>query len=86
MMVASNLRFLRQREGYTQGHLADYLKIDRSTYTYYETGKTEPKLARLQLLAELYRVTIDQLINCDMIGDPQFQKKRSTEMVEKDGG
>lgn len=74
MMFANNLRFLRQRDGYTQRYLAEYLNIDRSTYTYYEMGKTEPKLAKLQELAKLFQVTIDEMINCDMALDPRFTK------------
>lgn len=75
MMVANNLRFLRQRDGYTQRFLANYLNIDRSTYTYYEVGKTEPKMVKLQALSQLFQVTIDELINCDMANDSRFVKR-----------
>ena len=34
------LRTFRMENGYSQSHLANVLGIERSTYTYYETGKT----------------------------------------------
>lgn len=75
MNFAKNLRFLRQRDGYTQRYLANYLNIDRSSYSYYEIGRSEPKLAKLQRLAALFGVTIDEMVNCDMAKDPRFEKK-----------
>ena len=36
------LRKLRLKAGYSQKNVADLLNVSRSTYTYYETGKTSP--------------------------------------------
>ena len=40
------------------------LGLDRSTYSYYETGKTEPNIRGLKTLARLYNLTIDDLVYC----------------------
>ena len=53
---------LRERAGYTQQVVAEYLHISRSAYTYYETGKTEPDLEKLLLLVDLYRISIADLL------------------------
>lgn len=47
----------------TQQQVADKLNIDRSTYSYYETGRSAPTLETLNALARLFRVTVDDLIN-----------------------
>ena len=37
--LATLLRELRQRAGFSQREVASILNMNRSTYTYYETGK-----------------------------------------------
>lgn len=54
---------LRQKEGLLQRDVADQLHIDRSTYSYYERGKTNPPLDILIKLAntiEKFRTSIEQ--------------------------
>ena len=59
------LRELRTKHGFTQAEIAGKLGLDRSTYTYYETGKTEPPLSRLLLLSKIYNVSLDTLVGRD---------------------
>lgn len=56
------LKRLRISNGYTQNRVADYLHINRSTYTKYEHGR-EPELDSLIALAGLYGLTVDELIS-----------------------
>ena len=58
------LKKLRMAAGYTQKNIADLLGMDRSTYAYYETGKTEPNIRNLKKLSTLYNVRIEDLVNC----------------------
>ena len=37
--ICEILRQLRQKAGLTQEQVSNYLSVDRSTYSYYETGK-----------------------------------------------
>lgn len=60
--LAQNMKLLRESNGLTQKKVAQYLFVDRSTYSYYESGKTQPNLKMLTLLADLYGVSIDALI------------------------
>ena len=46
-MISYWLKFYRHECGLTQQQVADRLKIERSTYTYYETGKTKPDIGTL---------------------------------------
>lgn len=56
------LRQLRLNAGFTQQNVADALNINRSTYTYYETGKTTPDIQTLKRLSRIFDVTIDTFL------------------------
>lgn len=62
MSLARQLRYLRKKANLTQQQVADVLGINRSTYAYYETGKTSPKLQTLQALARIYNTNVDILL------------------------
>ena len=55
-MIAKTLEKLRENNGYTQRQVADALNIERSTYTYYETGKTTPDINTIIKLAKIFNV------------------------------
>lgn len=56
------LRKLRKFYGYTQQEIAEKLYMERSAYTYYETGRTQPRIDILIQLADLYDVSLDCLL------------------------
>ncbi len=60
--LSKQLRFLRRYNAVTQQEIADALCVDRSTYAYYEMGKTQPPLFMLVKLARLYEVSTDYLL------------------------
>ena len=62
MELKDVLRKLRLHYRYSQRELAGYLGIDRSTYAYYESGKTTPPLNTLLELSDLYKVSLDFLV------------------------
>ena len=62
-MLSKKLRSYRERLGLTQKQIADTLNIDRSTYSYYEIGKSYPTLDTLIKLAQMFKVTIDELLS-----------------------
>lgn len=55
--LGAMLRQYRNNCEFTQQQIADVLKIDRSTYSYYETGKTEPSLATISQLARIFNIS-----------------------------
>lgn len=61
--LSDQLRMTRMSCNLTQQQVADKLEIDRSTYTYYETGKTTPSIFTLMKLAEIFQVPIDSILN-----------------------
>lgn len=61
--LSDQLRMTRMSRNLTQQQVADKLQIDRSTYTYYETGTTTPSIFTLMKLAEIFQVPIDSILN-----------------------
>ncbi len=59
--LGENLRKFRKENGYTQKFLADYLSLERSTYSKYEVSRN-PDLVSIIQLAALYGVSVDELI------------------------
>lgn len=64
--LTQKLKAFRESRGYSQNQLADYLGIERSSYTRYETGETEPSLFALKKLSILYGVSADFLLDIHM--------------------
>ena len=59
---SEQLKRRRKQEGLTQELLGEALGIDRSTYAYYEGGKTCPDLRMVCRLAGIFRITPNDLL------------------------
>lgn len=55
------MRKYRNEHNYTQKKIADYLGIDRTTYSKYETVR-KPELDVIMKLATLYDVSVDEFL------------------------
>lgn len=66
--LAANMRSLRDVYGYSQDYVSSRIHVARQTYSNYERGKKLPDIPTLLSLAELYQVTLDQLLFGDFSG------------------
>jgi transcriptional regulator with XRE-family HTH domain len=64
--IASNIRYIRARKGFTQEYFAEELKWSRSMVMSFESGRTEPSINRLIELSKYTRIPIDTLIKTDL--------------------
>ncbi len=62
-MLSRNLRTFRTQCSLSQLQVANALGIDRSTYSCYEIGKTQPHPNVLLRLAHLFNVSVDELLS-----------------------
>lgn len=60
--VAEKLRHYREACVLSQKQVADALNIERSTYTKYETGDSEPNLTTIVKLAAIYNISPVELL------------------------
>lgn len=70
IQLAENLRKLRDDYNYTQTQIAEKLNISRQAYSNYETGKRIPDIDMLIRIADIYQITLEQLLiqNCSKTG------------------
>lgn len=60
--IGESLRRVRLEHNFRQREVAEAVGVDRSTYSFYETGRTRPSLETLCSLAKIYNVTIGYLM------------------------
>ena len=65
MKFVDNLKGLRKMVGLSQAQLAEKLGTTQKTVSHWETGYTEPSIAQLIDLANIFKVTLDDLVGRD---------------------
>lgn len=88
------LKYYRESCELSQQQIANALNVDRSTYTYYETGKTTPSASTLLKLAKILNVpcsifleSINQELDLNsLVADSVYNKKSrdTTKSYESD--
>ncbi len=73
-----NIRVLRKKLSLTQDQFAQQLGIKRSLIGAYEEGRAEPKLELLQKMAEVFSITVDDLIGKEFSPDSVLPEKKFT--------
>ena len=73
MALAVNIKRLRKKKGWSQSELAEKIEFSLSHITRIETGKYNPSLSVAMKLAEVFDVSLDQLVN-----DPEDDSKGTT--------
>ena len=63
MGFAENLTGLRKLNNYSQEDLAERIGVSRQTLSKYETGESLPDIEKCRLLADVFSVTVDDLIS-----------------------
>ncbi|MEJ0081377.1 MAG: helix-turn-helix transcriptional regulator [Puia sp.] len=65
-IAAQNLKYLRKLRGWTQEEFASKLKIKRSLLGAYEEERAEPRLEVLELVSDMFRLSLDELLRKKM--------------------
>ena len=73
--IPNNIKYLRKKKGYTQETFAQALGINRPSVGAYEEGRADPRLTTLSKMAELFEVTVDELINEDLTRENRVPKQ-----------
>ena len=60
--IGDNIRVLRKKNGLLQKDLADQLNITRQALSNYEVGKRIPDIFELIRMAEIFKVSVDEII------------------------
>ena len=80
-LVSSNLKILRKAKHWTQEQCSDQLGIKRSLLGAYEEGRADPPLENLLKIAEVFNLSVDELVSTDLnrISTQKFEGKGGAE-------
>lgn len=77
MELHEKIRTLRVQNHMTQEELAERVFVTRTAVSKWETGKGYPGIDSLKLLAELFRVSLDELISREDVDTCRRQQERA---------
>lgn len=83
MELHEKLKYYRKNLNLTQQQVADALGIKRSAYAYYETGKSMPKLPVLKLIAKLYNLSLDMLLDNLFNDTEEFKLNSNNDYLQR---
>lgn len=63
MKFNEKLKLLRKQKDLSQEQIANYIGVGQTTYSRYEDLKTYPDIFTIKKLANLYGITLDQLVS-----------------------
>lgn len=66
---------LRKEKGYSQTDLANELGVSYKAVSKWETNEAQPKLSRLKDLAQVFDISVDELINCRIADNDAVENK-----------
>jgi transcriptional regulator with XRE-family HTH domain len=83
MDLANSIKKLREEKQLLQKEVASHIGVDKSTYSKIEKGTREVSVKELQLIAQLFGMSIDQLVNFegDMPQEVTLEDKSSIEQM-----
>ena len=74
-MLQENIYALRRKAGLSQEQLAERLAVTRQTISKWEGGHSVPDLEKLQAMAAVFGVTLDELIGTEVPAPPKQSLK-----------
>lgn len=66
ILISRNLKFLRKKLNFTQEELAEKLSVKANTISNYEKGVSQPDIATISTLMEIFNVSSDELLFEDL--------------------
>ncbi len=68
-MISENLTLLRKRADFTQEAVAEKIGVSRQTVAKWESGESVPDVLHADRLAELFDVTLDDLLHTSLTAE-----------------
>ena len=82
--MGNNLKYYRKKSGKTQTQLSEFLGMSLNAYGHYETGRRQITPDKLAKLADLYGVSVDDLIGRGEAENIGRQIQEVPELVPED--
>lgn len=82
MTLGQNIARLRAQKNFSQGDLADALEVSRQSVSKWETDASIPELDKLLRLAELFGVSLDELVKGETPPETERVRHADAELGE----
>ena len=76
MILADKIMNLRKKAGWSQEELAERLDISRQSVSKWETDSAIPDIEKLKLLAEIFEVSITELLGMECEEDTKRKDEK----------
>ena len=84
MKLGNSLYTARKKSGLSQEDVANKLGVSRQTISKWETNETLPDICQSKRMAQLYHLSLDELIDFDMdIKEIEQMIENTTEETQK---
>ena len=80
--IGSFLQELRQEHGLTQAELGDKLGVTNKTISRWETGNYMPPVEMLEMLSNLYGLTINELLSGQKLTTEEYKEMAEDKLLE----
>jgi len=84
-VVSDSIKKLRKEKGMTQDELAEKLNVTRQAVSNWEQGKAQPDIETLTKLAEIFDVSVEQIIYGSDRKDRIVHINRDVQIGPKEG-
>ena len=81
-MISEKIKELRKKAGMSQKDLADQLFVSPQAVSRWESGDTEPSAATLKTIAEIFKVSLDELFEHNVIAEQNTAHPQETVKIE----
>ncbi|MCC5945506.1 MAG: helix-turn-helix domain-containing protein [Bernardetiaceae bacterium] len=90
MFLSKNLKYLRKSQTkFSQTKFAEAISalssdidVTRSAYSSYEEGRAEPKLELINIIANYFSISIDELLNQDLENTQELRARRKEDLQD----
>lgn len=80
-IIANNLTYYRKKAGITQQELAEKLNYSDKSVSKWERGEGVPDIYILKQIADLFEVTVNDLIECRSSAPQKLNKKKNKILI-----
>lgn len=81
MNFSEKLKEIRKNEGLSQEQLAEKIGVSRQAITKWETGKGLPDVENIVILAEIFKITLDELLRDSAVRQEQEMAVYTSETI-----
>jgi transcriptional regulator with XRE-family HTH domain len=81
MFFGENVRYLRLSKGWQQAEFADKIGIARSSVSQYETGASKPDFNTLMKIADIFNVSLNELVHIKLPESTSIKANNETTTV-----